>query len=40
MPNLADAEIALMKARSAVPPAGQRLAEFILSSLDRRSGPE
>ncbi|NBU29713.1 MAG: LysR family transcriptional regulator [Caulobacteraceae bacterium] len=40
MPNLADAEIALLKARSAVPPAGHRLAEFILSSLDRRSGPE
>ena len=36
MPTLADAEIALLRARTAVPPAAERLAEFILSSLDRR----
>jgi DNA-binding transcriptional LysR family regulator len=38
MPVLADAEIALLRARTAVPPAAERLAEFILSSLDRRVG--
>ena len=36
LPPLADAEIALMRAATAVPPAAERLAEFILSSLDRR----
>lgn len=40
MPDLADAEIALLKARTAVPPAADRLADFILSSLDRRSVAE
>jgi DNA-binding transcriptional LysR family regulator len=35
LPTLADAEIALLRARTAVPPAAERLAEFILSSLDR-----
>jgi DNA-binding transcriptional LysR family regulator len=37
MPPLADTEIALLRARTAVPPAAERLAEFILSSLDRRA---
>ena len=36
LPALADAEIALMRAPTAVAPAAERLAEFILSSLDRR----
>jgi DNA-binding transcriptional LysR family regulator len=36
LPPLADAEIALMRATTAVPPAAERLADFILSSLDRR----
>ncbi|WP_334165301.1 LysR substrate-binding domain-containing protein [Phenylobacterium sp.] len=36
LPALADAEIALMRATTAVPPAAERLAGFILSSLDRR----
>lgn len=36
LPALQDAEIALMRAPTAVAPAAERLAEFILSSLDRR----
>ncbi len=36
LPALADAEIALLKASTAIPPAAERLAEFILTSLDRR----
>ena len=36
LPVLADAEIALLKARTAVPTAAHRLADFILSALDRR----
>ncbi len=36
LPTLADTEIALMRAATAVPRAAERLAEFILSSLDRR----
>jgi DNA-binding transcriptional LysR family regulator len=36
LPHLEDAEIALLKSRTAVPLAADRLAEFILSSLDRR----
>lgn len=36
LPRLEDAEIALLKARTAMPLAADRLAEFILSSLDRR----
>ena len=36
LPALQDAEIALMRASTAVAPAAERLAEFILSSLDRR----
>lgn len=36
LPPLEDAEIALLKSRTAVPLAADRLAEFILSSLDRR----
>lgn len=39
LPSLPDAEIALMRARSAVPPAADRLAEFILAALDRRQAP-
>ena len=40
LPPLADTEIALMRAPSAVPPAAQRLADFILTSLDRRAAHE
>ena len=36
LPRLEDAEIALLKPRTAIPLAANRLAEFILSSLDRR----
>lgn len=36
LPPLADAEIALMRATTAIPPAGERLAGFILEALDRR----
>jgi DNA-binding transcriptional LysR family regulator len=36
LPLLADAEIALLKARTAVPTAAQKLADFILATLDRR----
>jgi DNA-binding transcriptional LysR family regulator len=36
LPTLADAEIALMRSPTAIPPAASRLAEFILSALDRR----
>lgn len=36
LPALADAEVALLKARTAVPVAANRLGDFILSSLDRR----
>lgn len=36
LPALPDAEIALLKARTAVPLAAEALAEFILTALDRR----
>lgn len=36
LPRLEDAEIALIKARGAAPPAAERLADYILSSLDRQ----
>lgn len=36
LPELPDTEIALMRAPTAVPPAAERLADFILSSLDRQ----
>lgn len=36
LPVLSDAEIALLRASTAVPPAAERLADFILTSLDRR----
>ena len=36
LPELADTEIALMRAPTAVPLAAERLAEFILTSLDRQ----
>lgn len=36
LPPLADAEIALLRSRSAVPPAAEALADHILSALDRR----
>ena len=35
LPALADAEIALLRARTGVPRAAERLAEFMLSALDR-----
>lgn len=35
LPLLPDAEIALLRAPTAVPPAAERLADFVLSSLDR-----
>jgi DNA-binding transcriptional LysR family regulator len=35
LPDLADAEIALMRAPTATPRAAERLAEFVLQSLDR-----
>ena len=38
LPPLEDAEIALLKARGGAPRAADRLAEFILASLDRRPG--
>jgi DNA-binding transcriptional LysR family regulator len=38
LPPLEDAEIALLKARGGAPRAADRLAEFILASLDRRAG--
>ena len=38
LPVLADAEIALLRAPAAVPPAAERLAGFVLSALDRRQG--
>jgi DNA-binding transcriptional LysR family regulator len=37
LPPLEDAEIALLKARGGTPRAADRLAEFVLASLDRRS---
>ena len=37
LPPLEDAEIALLKARGGSPRAADRLAEFVLASLDRRS---
>ncbi|WP_411289307.1 LysR substrate-binding domain-containing protein [Phenylobacterium sp.] len=40
LPTLADAEIALLRAPTAVPPAAERLAEFVLTSLDRRHALE
>lgn len=36
LPHLEDAEIALLKPRTATPLAANRLGEFVLSSLDRR----
>ena len=36
LPHLEDAEIALLKSRTATPLAANRLGEFVLSSLDRR----
>ena len=36
LPRLEDAEIALLKARGAPPPAAERLADYILSALDRQ----
>lgn len=36
LPPLTDAEIALMRSRTTIPVAAERLAEFILTSLDRR----
>lgn len=39
LPDLADAEIALLKARTAVPVAAHRLAEVVLTALDRRPAP-
>ena len=36
LPQLEDAEIALLKARTAIPVAADRLAQFILGALDRR----
>lgn len=36
LPNLPDAEIALLRARTAVPTAATRLGEYVLSALDRR----
>ncbi|WP_304170966.1 LysR substrate-binding domain-containing protein [Phenylobacterium aquaticum] len=36
LPWLEDAEIALLKPRAAIPTAADRLAEFVLSSLDRK----
>ena len=36
LPRLEDAEIALIKARGASPPAAERLADYILSALDRQ----
>lgn len=36
LPKLADAELALLKARGAAPPAAERLADYILSALDRQ----
>lgn len=36
LPQLEDAEIALLKARTAIPVAADRLAQFILDALDRR----
>jgi DNA-binding transcriptional LysR family regulator len=38
LPPLEDAEIALLKARGGAPRAADRLAEFVLASLDRRPG--
>lgn len=35
LPELADTEIALIRSTTAIPPAAERLASFILSSLDR-----
>lgn len=36
LPHLPDAEIALLRARTAVPTAATRLGEYVLSALDRR----
>jgi DNA-binding transcriptional LysR family regulator len=36
LPDLPDTEIALMRAATAVPPAAERLAAFILASLDKQ----
>lgn len=36
LPELADTEIALMRATTTTPPVAERLAEFILTSLDRQ----
>lgn len=37
LPPVPDAEIALLRARTAIPPAADQLAQFILSTLDRRT---
>lgn len=39
LPELADAEIALMRPRGAIPVAAERLAEHVLHALDRRIAP-
>ena len=39
LPDLADAEIALMRPCGAIPVAAERLAEHVLHALDRRSPP-
>lgn len=36
LPRLPDAEIALLRARTAIPPAAEKLAEYVLTALDRR----
>jgi hypothetical protein len=40
LPDLAEAEVALLKARSAISSAAERLSADILSALDRRHGPD
>ena len=39
-PDLAEAEVALLKARTAISSAAERLSGDILSALDRRHGPD
>lgn len=36
LPRLPDAEIALLRPRAAIPPAAEKLAEYVLTALDRR----
>lgn len=40
LPDLAEAEVALLKARTAISSAAERLSGDILSALDRRHGPD